>query len=218
MATTEPFVNPLATMTDDGRRLWQVRCEITPITDTDRAALETWLALQDSPIAKDLAVWQAVVETLHWYRCATSRSPDAAVAPNWKKAQFSTADNRARFKQDRRTQQAIDLGVRRLPDDKEVLLERWPARARLILNHVTDGETTEPFESLVLNYKQRRQWNTVWATLLSFLIYSFEIKDFHMREMSLELSEIRSRTHGYPTSGYDRPGIHHNRQCQHYCG
>ncbi|KAF2498725.1 hypothetical protein BU16DRAFT_615734 [Lophium mytilinum] len=98
-------------------------------------------------------------------------------------------NDKERLQDDRLDRRALYTGVMRLFDEKEILVERWPAKARLILTQVADSASTQPFETHYENLTRQRRRNAVWASLLCFLVYAWENEEACLREMGLELSD-----------------------------
>lgn len=165
-----------------------------PVQDQDRAALQSWLDSCTAPVATDAAAWSAVVKNWIRFLTATSRRPNAEMAPNQKKIQWlsqipeTDTDRAQRFRQDRRQRRSVQHAVWRLFDNLDALTERWPPQSRLMLNQITDGPTAEPLCTLMDQFRRQRRWNAVWTSFVCFLLHAFDEKDA-LREMGLDLSE-----------------------------
>lgn len=191
---TTSRTSALSTLTDPSNRTeWlDEQSDVPPITDQDRRIFQSWLSSCDSPVASDSNVWRAITSNWVGFLSATSLKPNTILAPNRKRIRWSSgletdAERLRRFKDDRRSRRSIQNAVWRLFGGLEVLTERWPRRARLLLNQITDGQSAAPLQPLMDRFREQRRWNAVWTSFICFLLYSYD--EDTLQEMGLDLSE-----------------------------
>ncbi|KAF5010570.1 hypothetical protein FDECE_3283 [Fusarium decemcellulare] len=186
----------------------EVPHSIARLSDTGRAACERWL--QDMNFlrpgeAEDDEMWKRIKRNWIGYLSATSPTPEAVLAPNRKAVQFMTGregwgedrrDQRRRFGQDRKRRMIIQSAFWNGLDGIEAMTERWPRVARAALNSMDGrgegrGEDEElgAFESLAAVYDlgQRRRYQSIWTSLVGFLVHSQD--EGTLEEMDLRLTD-----------------------------
>ncbi|KAF2175413.1 hypothetical protein K469DRAFT_756260 [Zopfia rhizophila CBS 207.26] len=188
---------------------------VPPITTQHRPIFHTFLASLDSPVAHDQSTWRAITSNWLSFLSATSKYPSSALAPNrkivqWETGPESNARRKKRFQDDARVRFSVQGAVWRLFDSTEALVERWPAQARLLMNRVTDGESATPLVSLMETFGKQRRWNSVWSSLICFLLYCHEERG-SLKEMGLDLrsnlqNDLLDIQNALITEGYPEPG------------
>lgn len=184
----------------------EVPHRITRLSDTDRAACEGWLQEMNFlrlGEAEDDEVWENIKRNWIGYLSATSPTPDAALAPNRKVVQFRSGgkdedadedarERRRRFVYDRQRRMIIQSAFWNGLDGVEAMTERWPRAARAALNSMDGGGEDEDrgaFESLAAVYDlgQRRQYQSIWVSLVGFITHSQD--EGTLEEMGMRLTE-----------------------------
>lgn len=171
------------------------RDDVAAATAADRASCERWLHTAKFLVpGQDDQVWAAIKRNWIGFLSATSTVPDATLAPNRKVVQFFTGDEsqaerKSRFQIDRRQRIIIQASFWMELDGKEALTQRWPPRARSALNAEDVGTKQDTFQTLIPDQHEakRRRYQAVWASFISFLVYSHD--EGTLEEMGLMLDE-----------------------------
>ena len=200
---------------DEQRDVPQVISKEIPIV---KAWLDSWE--DDFPIANCPVHWHALRTNWVSFLSATSSHPSSALAPNrkrlkWGKGPETDVSAHRRFKEDRRARISAQGALWRVSDNAEALLERWPRKARLLMNRVVDSDNDTPLASLMSDFGKQRRFNSVWSSMICFLLYCTEEKGA-LKRMGLELSEeqeddlldiaVVMSFEGYPRPGDDGDG------------
>lgn len=187
----------LAAATDSSiNTQWQdERPDVPTIAPQHVSVCQDWLASIDFPALhqQSSTMWHAISSNWISFLSATSKNPSPILAPNRKKIQWgpgreSNADSKRRFRTDTRVRISVQNALWRLFDSKEALVERWPAHARLTISRAVNENSTIPFASLFEDFAKQRRFNSVWSSLICFLLYCSE-EDGSIEEMGLVLSE-----------------------------
>ncbi|KAF2008806.1 hypothetical protein BU24DRAFT_91784 [Aaosphaeria arxii CBS 175.79] len=195
---------------------------VPSVAEHHRDVLRQWLdSLPDAPVAKDRRTYLQVVSNWTAFLSATSLIPSPALAPNNKKVIIfsgdeeddhgeSPSDMKKRFLVDRRERFCIQGTIWRLFDGNEALLERWPVPARRLMNRAVYGPSAPPLSSMMSDIFLQRRWNSVWTSLICFLIYCEE-NDGSPEDMGLTLSEeltddLLDISQALMFDGYPKPG------------
>ncbi|KAL1592197.1 hypothetical protein SLS59_009853 [Nothophoma quercina] len=133
----------------------------------------------------------------------------------WGKGPETDVGAHRRFKEDRLTRISAQGALWRVSDNAEALLERWPRKARLLMNRVVDSDNDTPLALLMSDFGKQRRFNSVWSSMICFLLYCTE-ENGALKRMGLELSEeqeddlldiaVVMSFQGYPRPGDDGDG------------
>lgn len=153
----------------EGAFLFQIDHDAPPMSPEQRSACEAWLRSIDFlvPGGRHEAQWKAIQK--HWVEFLNVKATESKRLLKWRSS-FCP-----------------------LFDGLEALTERWPPQARLILNQCSDGIGAGPFESLAARWDldKRRRLQTVWSSLVTFLLYS-NARGTLSSQMGLQLEPERT--------------------------
>ncbi|KAL2888514.1 hypothetical protein HOO65_030015 [Ceratocystis lukuohia] len=168
---------------------------VPAITEADRAGCEAWLKDMNFLVpGNDDKTWEIIQRNWVSFLSATSTTPDATLAPDRKAVRFhSGTENettrKERFQEDYRQHLLIQATFWFWFDGIEAMVQRWPPKARALLNNEDVMGNTESFQTLVPDWKiaQRRRYQSIWINLISFIAYCSE--ENALEEMGLKLDE-----------------------------
>ena len=170
------------------------RWDVPIIRDIDQVVhYKSWLGSVEGPNPEQ---WNAIQKNWISFLSATSIRPDANLAPNRKRIRVINEDvsdeelDTRRFYHDRRARSSIQVAIYNTFDLLEGLTERWPRKARLILNRACCPTATQPFQTLGAKpyLGKRRRYQSVWTSIVCFLVYCYDSSGA-LEEMGLYLSE-----------------------------
>ncbi|KAH9859284.1 hypothetical protein J1614_012198 [Plenodomus biglobosus] len=166
---------------------------VDPVDNRHIPFLQTWLTTLNSPVASEPSIWLAIKSNWISFLAATSKHPTTVLAPNRKRIQWeqgteSDAHARKRFWDDQRERVSIQGAIWRLFDGKEVLVERWPRETRVMMSRHIESNCQTSLKSLMDNFGKQRRFNSVWSSMICFLLYCHE-EDGSLETMGLHLSE-----------------------------
>ncbi|KAF2141110.1 uncharacterized protein K452DRAFT_359484 [Aplosporella prunicola CBS 121167] len=119
---------------------------IPPVSEDDRTIFREWLDRVKFPGAKHPGIWENSRSNWASFLSATSRAPQEALAPRckvegewgrargWEEQPETKAESAKRFGTDERRRRRIRKQLWELLDGLEALAERWPCKARVVLN------------------------------------------------------------------------------------
>jgi hypothetical protein len=156
--------------------------------------LKTWLTTVDSPAASETTTWLTIKSNWISFLAATGKNPSTVLAPNRKRVQWgngpeSDAQAKKRFQHDQRERLSIQGAIWRLFDGKEALVERWPRETRLVINRVVESNCQSALVALMDDFGKQRRFNSVWSSMICFLLYCHDEEDGTLGKMGLQLSE-----------------------------
>ncbi|KAJ4177618.1 hypothetical protein NW759_017412 [Fusarium solani] len=167
------------------QRFLSVADDVLPIRDEERPICEEWLrSIGFLAPGQDQDVWDTIVQNWEQFLKAT-------------KTRIVKSGASRRFiqglgaKQRERIKQAFWERV----DGLEGLSERWPVAARQTINKAAEGPDASPFESLaaIWDLDKRRRYQSIWTSLICFLVWSIGQDVGSLEEMGLELDEKQKK-------------------------
>lgn len=193
-----PYESALRTATDPSvKTQWQdERLDVPPVNNRLIPTFNTWLTTVDPPAASEpvtSATLLAIKSNWISFLAATSKQPNAILAPNRKRIQWGVgsetdASTKKRFQNDQHQRSTTQSAIWRLFDGKEALVERWPREPRMTINRIVESDCRTPLAALMDNFGKQRRFNSVWSSMICFLLYCNE-EDNSLEEMGLQLSE-----------------------------
>ncbi|EGU89337.1 hypothetical protein FOXB_00146 [Fusarium oxysporum f. sp. conglutinans Fo5176] len=167
----------------------EVRHSIAPLSETQRAGCKTWLQEMNflrPGEEEDEEVWAKIKRNWIGYLSATSPTPEVALAPNRKVVQFTGGDEDDDGVENARGQK------RRFADDRQrrMIIQSafWNDLEVWTKEMGGDGDQGA-FESLAAVYDlgKRRRYQSIWTSLVGFIIHSHS--EGTLGEMGLRLTE-----------------------------
>ncbi|SPJ87106.1 uncharacterized protein FTOL_12131 [Fusarium torulosum] len=163
------------------RILLDVSDNVPPIRDEKRPVCEEWLQSIDflAP-GKDQGVWITIVQNWEQFLKETKTKITGSGASR-RHIQGPAAKKR----------EAIKQAFWERVDGLEALSERWPAKARRIINQTAKGPNAGPFELLaaIWDLEKRRRYQSMWTSMICFLVWAINNDRESLEDMGLELDE-----------------------------
>jgi hypothetical protein len=128
----------------------------------------------------------------------------------------TSANDKLRFRHDRRQRLCVQSAICRLLDNKEALVERWPEESRVLMNRIGQSDYRTPLTSLMDDFGKQQRFNSVWASMIYFLLYCsdesgcLEKIGLHLSEdLQEDLIDIQQALlyDGYPKPGEEGQGL-----------
>ncbi|KAH6961729.1 hypothetical protein BKA56DRAFT_737077 [Ilyonectria sp. MPI-CAGE-AT-0026] len=161
--------------------LMPVADDVLPIREEERPICEAWLrSIGFLAPGEDEELWDAIVRNWECFLKATKTRITGSGASR-RVTQSAAAKQR----------EAVKQAFWDRIDGLEALSERWPVKARLALNQSAEGPDARPFESLAAIWLlgKRRRFQSMWTSLICFLVWSLKDDEESLEEMGLELDE-----------------------------
>ncbi|KAM5360674.1 hypothetical protein ACJA88_014744 [Fusarium oxysporum] len=152
-----------------------------PIRDEEWPICEEWLrSIGFLAPGQDQEVWDTIVRTWERFLKATET-----------KITRSGASHRFFQGPAAKKREAIKVAFWERIDELDGLSERWPVKARKIINQTAEGPDAGPFESLaaVWDLDKRRRYQSVWTSMICFLAWTIDNDPESLLAMGLELDE-----------------------------
>jgi hypothetical protein len=167
-----------------------------PVIDpSDRSTCEAWLASSGFNKIVGDEQWVTICRNWRGFLAATALKPQPELAPNRKLVQWEKFESPKaalkRCRDDRNIRRKMQKSFWKVFDSLEGLTEKWPVKARQILNRRDEKDLADvpPFEThgAKMNIRTRRRADSIWTSLLCFLVYCQD--EGSTDEMGLHLSE-----------------------------